>query len=265
MQTEITSTVTQTEALAAEHSTDLEQGSELVEQHAVLKTILLHLVPGVIIYGLFLLLVPVCEAWGYPGLMGLVIAAALVLLPTLGEMYSMGKKRNRRFSLEGIVLYRQKMPWWQYVLFTLGAVVYAFVITIAVVPLFQGYIMAFFTWWPGYNARLILGNYPASHILIAEICYIALNGLLPVIEELYFRGWLMPRIARFGAWTPWISLGLFSLYHLWQPWNNVLNIIALWPLTFLSWKKRNVYLGIAIHCTLNIVGMLPLIIGLFVK
>jgi AcrR family transcriptional regulator len=40
-----------------------------------------------------------------------------------------------------------------------------------------------------------------------------------VVEELYFRGYLLPRISRFGGWAPVINCCLFALYHFWQPFN----------------------------------------------
>ncbi len=243
--------------LAATQTEEIdEKRIEAEEQHSVVKTLLLHLVPGVLIYAIFLATAPLFESWGYPGIMGLILGSTVVLLPTLAELYRLGKKRNGKLSLKGIVLYRQRMPWWEYIVWTVLACVYAYAVLHTIVPLFQERVMGFFTWWPGYQARLNLGSYPKAHVTIVLALYIVMNALYPIIEELYFRGFLMPRIARFGAWTPLISMVLFSLYHLWQPWNNPLNLITLWPLTFLPWKKRNIYLAILIHCALNISGML---------
>ncbi|GCE31036.1 hypothetical protein KDA_65200 [Dictyobacter alpinus] len=247
-------------------ATSEEKEIAAAEQHSLLRTILLHLVPGAIIYLIFVLTAPLFEHWGYPGLMGLLLGATLVLFPTLAELYRLGKKRNGKLSLQGIMLYRQPMPWWQYAGFTLLALLYALVVTIVIFnPFIQPAITNWFSWWPAYEARTVLGHYASGHLLITEIFYVILNTLYPIIEEIYFRGYLMPRISRFGKWTPWISITLFSLYHLWQPWNNLLNVASLWPLSFLSWKKRNVYLAISIHCTLNIIGMLPLLITLVMK
>jgi len=48
---------------------------------------------------------------------------------------------------------------------------------------------------------------------------VALNVILgPLVEELYFRGYLLPRLHRFGIWAPLINISLFAAYHLWKPW-----------------------------------------------
>jgi membrane protease YdiL (CAAX protease family) len=44
------------------------------------------------------------------------------------------------------------------------------------------------------------------------------SGLVaPVVEELYFRGYLLPRIDRLGIWAPLIGALLFASQHVWTP------------------------------------------------
>jgi uncharacterized protein len=49
-------------------------------------------------------------------------------------------------------------------------------------------------------------------------------------EELYFRGYLLPRLYRFGIWAPLINISLFSLYHYWTPWGVLSRIVMLLPM-----------------------------------
>ena len=42
-----------------------------------------------------------------------------------------------------------------------------------------------------------------------------------MVEEMYFHGYLLPRISRLGAWAPLVNTVLFSLYHFFTPWLNV--------------------------------------------
>lgn len=74
------------------------------------------------------------------------------------------------------------------------------------------------------------------------------------MEELYFRGYLLPRLARFGKAAPWLNLVLFTLYHLWQPWLYPTILVALTSLVFPVWWLRNIRPGIIIHCSLNLMG-----------
>jgi membrane protease YdiL (CAAX protease family) len=62
-----------------------------------------------------------------------------------------------------------------------------------------------------------------------------------VVEEMYFRGYLLPRISRLGAWAPLVNTVLFSLYHLFTPWLNV-GRIAIDRRT----RRRPVYAGSAV-------------------
>ena len=87
--------------------------------------------------------------------------------------------------------------------------------------------------------------------------YFVLNGVVgPVVEELYFRGYLLPRMERLGRWAPLINVSLFSLYHFWSPWQVMARILGLGPMVYAVRWKRNVYLGMVVHCALNSLGVL---------
>ena len=88
------------------------------------------------------------------------------------------------------------------------------------------------------------------------MAYFALNGLLgPIVEELYFRGFLLPRMERFGRWAPLVNVSLFSIYHFWSPWQIVARVLGLGPTVYAVQRTRSVYLGMVVHCTLNIIGV----------
>jgi membrane protease YdiL (CAAX protease family) len=96
-------------------------------------------------------------------------------------------------------------------------------------------------------------QYPSTTILLTCILYAVANVfVLPVIEELYFRGYLMPRIERFGLLAPICITVLFSLYHFWAPWANIMRIFAIFPYTYSVYKNKNIYIGIMVHCAINL-------------
>ncbi len=67
-----------------------------------------------------------------------------------------------------------------------------------------------------------------------------------------------------GGWAPFVNAVLFSLYHFFTPWQNPGRILGLLPMVYAVWWKRNVYIGIAVHCLGNLVAMLallPLVVG----
>jgi hypothetical protein len=79
--------------------------------------------------------------------------------------------------------------------------------------------------------------------------------LAPTVEELYFRGYLLPRMPRMRGWAPVVHAALFALYHTWTPWMVVARTLALLPLILIVRRKRNLYVGIIAHCLLNAIDV----------
>lgn len=87
------------------------QHLETNEQHSIGKSIALHLLPGVFILALFLAAVPFVMRAGYPSLFAMLVGGVTFGLGfQVWHLYYEGKKRNGKWSLEGIVLYREPMP-----------------------------------------------------------------------------------------------------------------------------------------------------------
>lgn len=75
------------------------------EQHGLMQSIGLHIIPGVLLTILFFILKPVVERINYPPLLAFILAVLLVDIPfQLGVMVYQGQKRNGRFSLQGKVI-----------------------------------------------------------------------------------------------------------------------------------------------------------------
>jgi membrane protease YdiL (CAAX protease family) len=116
-----------------------------------------------------------------------------------------------------------------------------------------------FSWLPAWYLQPVgladVTRYPTSAWVATLVAYMVLNGVAgPVTEELYFRGWLLPRMSRFGRWAPLANATLFSLYHFWAPWQNLSRILLVVPWAYTVWWKRNIYLGILMHCAIDVIG-----------
>jgi len=84
---------------------------EIPEQMSRGRSTLLHLLPGVLISAFYFLAAPCLQRAGYPPLAALLLGILLVLIPfELGWLLVLGRKRNHRLSLQGIVLNRQPLP-----------------------------------------------------------------------------------------------------------------------------------------------------------
>ena len=75
--------------------------------------------------------------------------------------------------------------------------------------------------------------------------------MLPWVEELYFRGYLLPRISRYGVGAPLIGGLLFGLYHSWQPFGFVTVFLLGAALGYVVWWKRDLRLSISLHVFAN--------------
>ena len=233
-----------------------------VEQHSLGRSVALHLFPGVLIVLFFSLAAPVVRDLGLPSLLAIYLAIPLVLIPCeLGYLLREGRRRNGRLSLAGVVRYRDPLPAWPFALATLGLFLWSGVALVFYALMDRPIIDALFRWLPAWfflNDDLSAYSRPA--LLGTWALGFAVNAIAgPVVEELYFRGYLLPRIARLGGWAPLLNTVLFSLYHFFTPWQNPGRILSLLPVVYVVWWKRNIYLGMAVHCLGNIVAMLILL------
>ncbi len=225
-----------------------------VTKHSLLKSIVLHLLPGILIGGVYFLIIPFVIKKGYPSVMALIIAAAFVLIPfELGVLLHQKRLENKRL-FGGIVKYTKRIPVWQYLVW----VTLVFIISGLVFTAFNfstNFIKSLFTWLPA-EMFLDMGLNKTFSIPKLVVTYISLFFVIviiaPATEELYFRGYLLPRMPeKLKGWTEIIHSGLFALYHTWTPWTFIARTFAVLPLIYLVKRKENILLGIIIHSLMN--------------
>jgi hypothetical protein len=232
---------------------------ELNEQHSIGKTLALHLLPGAAGTLAYIILAPIFMQNGYPAILALLVAVATVVLPIeLGILLYQAKKASGTFSLKEILPYRDPLPKWQYVVIPLGLILWGFLATFFTSILDNAIAEAWFSWLPEWFFFSDLSQYEGyarSSLMLTFYVYLIVNGVvMPFVEELYFRGYLLPRLERFGKWAPLINLSLFSLYHFWTPWGTISRILWLLPWVYVVWRKRNISLIIITHITVNVIG-----------
>jgi uncharacterized protein len=236
-----------------------------VDQHSPGQSVLLHLLPGAIATAVYVFSVPLFTRLGYPSITALYLPMILtVILLELGYLLYRGQKKNGSLSLRGVVDFRQPVHWWMYIAFPLLILLWGILVTGLVSPLDNLLLNRLFAWLPDWYALRSLLQikevYPRTAILVTAGCALILNGIAgPIVEELYFRGHLLPRLSRLGRWAPLLNVLLFSLYHLWTPWMFLSRVVLLVPMVYLVWWRRNIYIGIIAHCLLNLIGTLVLL------
>ncbi len=235
-------------------SLSIEAGTP-IKQHMITQTILLHLLPGALITILFIFLGPLLEQNHLPPLLALLIPILMILVPfELGLIYFLGWRRNHRLSLEGIVLNREPVPLKDYLILVPILVVWSVAIFLSLGGLDQSILDGLFGWLPDWFLinQFVPTDYSQPALTATFVLFLGLNGIVgPVVEELYFRGYLLPRMEYLKGWAPLVNVSLFSLYHFFSPWQFFTRILAFLPLASAVRWKKNVYLSMAAHCLLN--------------
>ena len=252
----------------------MEENSEPIEQHSVLKSVLLHLIPGIpILGGIFLFSAPVFSDFlgistELSPLVGFILSVFVMLIPIqLAILLYEGKKLNNKLSLKGVIRYTNKSSLKEYAIIIPIILVFSFILFILIAPPVNDFMVEmFFRWYPQeYNFQNVIADPSVlsdyEGILIGVILYTIGAAILgPIVEELYFRGYLLPRMEKYGKnWAPVINVVLFSLYHFFSPWENPIRIIALIPMVYVVWKKKNIRYSIFVHVFLNCVGAIMML------
>ena len=235
-----------------------------IQPHSIWKSITLHLLPGALLLVFFVIAVPFVEHLGLPLRFAAMLGVFLVLIPfQLGVLFYEGKKRNGRFSLRGVVVYRERIPLWQYLLWVPLLVVWSSIWALLLSPLGDFLIKTVFSWLPAWF--IYSDNSGTSRIILVVMVtgYGIANVSAAIVEELYFRGYLLPRLSRLRGWAPLVNTVLFALQHFLTPWQQPFIILGVLPQAYLVSKKSNIYLGILAHSILNLLSTILLIMSVF--
>lgn len=231
------------------------------ESHPFWKSLLYHLLPGVPILMFYLWMGPILLRKGFPAAFTLCLAIPLLLIPIqLTVLLVIGFRKNRRIRWKGVLDYQEKGTFKDYLMFCTAIVVWSGIIFgLLQKPLaafFQKQVFSFLPDW------MLENTFEGSRSILTITFVLVMvfgNILGPLTEELYFRGFLLPRIRGNDGKKAMLNAFLFALYHFWSPWDLVVRTIAVLPVAFVTIKKRNLYLGMASHIALNVLSSLSLL------
>ena len=232
------------------------------EQHPLPLSIVLHLLPGILTGIVFFALAPFAQKMNFPPFVAHAFADLVILLPVMyGILFYQGFRKNGRPSLDGVILFRERIPRWQYFVYV-PIVVVASVIFLLLSPVSDAIREGLFSWWPAmYELSLDLSSYPRSTAIISLVInFLMICLAAPITEEIYFRGYLLPRLSRFGFWAVPIHTALFGLFHTWTPWMAVTRTIGIIPFAYIVQRTKNIYIGIIAHVLFNLVDLIPAVI-----
>jgi membrane protease YdiL (CAAX protease family) len=229
----------------------------IMQQLSKTKAVLYHLYPGIIITACFVVLTPFFLNYQLPPQFSILIAIGIVAIPLLLFHLNKTKKDEHKNHLREVNGYSNKLSTGKLILYIAGLVVFMFLIWGLTHPLNVIITQKLFSWLPSWYTVQDFNGYSKQAILITLVLNLLLNGFIaPIVEEYYFRGYLLPRMAVWGKWAFVMNAVLFSFYHFWQPTVYLTLLIALLPLSWAVWKTKDLRVGIYTHCALNIIGAL---------
>jgi membrane protease YdiL (CAAX protease family) len=240
-----------------------------VQPLAIPALLVLHLLPGVVATLIFVVLAAPIEAAGYPPLAAFLLAIAAGIVPfELSVVVLAGRRAAGSPALLAAVPYRRRMSG-RYWLILFPALLLAAVVGFGLFALLDAPIReGMFAWLPEWFVAPVpldgITDYSASAWIVTLVAFGALNAVIgPVVEELYFRGFLLPRMSQFGQWAPLVNVVLFSLYHVWSPWQFLSRVAGVSPFAYAVWRTENVWLGVAVHVSLNTISVAT-VVGLVI-
>lgn len=230
---------------------EMEQVS--IEVHSTARSVTLHLLPGILVGGFYLMARQPVVNMGYPSIIALILAYALILVPVeLGYLFYHGKKKTGFFSLQEIISYRNAIPWWQYLSWGFVIFICVGVIFTLLKPLDAFLQERLFSWVPEINYGLD-GHYSKRTLIFTyTLVLIVVACLAPLVEEVYFRGYLMPRMK--GKYAIPLHGFLFAVQHVLEPWMIITRTLGILPI-LVAVRKKNIYIGIIVHILCNMINV----------
>ena len=169
--------------------------------HTLAHSLVLHLAPGVAVLAAYALLIPVAQQHQLPSAAALAATGLLAIAPVQLTVLAVHRRRHPH---EPAVQLRQRLPVaqllaWACLEIVLGAVAFQLM-----APLTEA-LRARLGWWPtewGINLGNDASFSRTSQLATAAVLLVGTAIVAPIVEEVYFRGYLLPRMpqARRCTW-----------------------------------------------------------------
>ena len=228
------------------------------EKHSNGQSVYLHLMPGILISVFCFLIRTTVNNFGYPAIFALVLAVMFILIPTeLGYLLYQGKIKTGHYTITGIIDLNQMTPWWQHLIWALIAfgTIGGLMALLKPVEVFLKTNLLF--WIPDLESGLD-GNFSRAKLTVTYSFYFIFVVLIgPMVEELYFRGYLLPRLK--GRYAVLLHSFLFATYHFFTPWMIISRTVGFLPLIFVA-KKKSILTGMIIHFLCNSINLITAVV-----
>ena len=224
--------------------------------------VLLHLGPGTALLLFFLGTGPLLRDAGLPPIWGLLLGTLVVIVPIeLGIVWKSARRQGETRFPSALRLAPVRRADGRAVAVTAVACLVGPGLLVGFEAVLRDSV---FAWLPGWFTAGTAGLADYSPTVRAVTVALWVVGLVlvgPAVEEIYFRGWLLPRLSGPPALRVTIHAGLFAVYHLWQPYAAITIFVFALPLAVLAETRRNPTLSLLVHCSVNLVVFGGLLAG----
>lgn len=220
--------------------------------------VFLHLVPGIIFAVFFWIFSWMLVRRGLNAYLALLITIPACLAPIeIGVMLLWSARFTGTRSLSEAIRYRRKGTVVEYVVLPLLLFLCWGVLSIVLRPItlyLETYLSAWFPVWATQGALInSLTSCPPTQRNITLVLAVLFSGLVaPVVEELYFRGFLLPRMAHWGWAAPIVNALLFAVYHFYFPENVPAIFVVFVPISYVVMLTKNWRIGLIVHIMSNL-------------
>lgn len=242
---------------------------QTITKHTVVQTILLHLLPGAIQFIIMILLIPLALHLGFVGVEGFFagnLGDLIAMVPLqIGFLLFVAKKTTNTYNISVLIPFKEKAKLWEYLIFIVLMIVWALCIDAVLSPFENGLRDSLFSFVPDAVAfRNMDFSTMEKGRLIFVLCFsIFSNGIVaPLTEELYFRGFLLPRISLSPFLAVLVNAVLFSAYHFFSPWYFFSRLLMMLPIYYWVMKRKNIRFSLVAHMIANIYTGVSLLLSM---
>lgn len=232
-----------------------------LSQQGIARMLVYHLMPGVAIMASYLLVLKVNLFGDWPRIVVFgIIAAIMAILVQLGMLMAVARKEKGTYDVFSIIGFRRKDSLTKLLITSLA-------LLLVVGALFAStggvserlFNLVFHLDKEVFDIAQDMNQFSKGIVLTAIIVtFFSTTLIAPVIEELYFRGFLLARMKHLKVKGVLINSLLFAVYHFWSPWLILTRFVALTPLFYFVYKKESIWLGIIVHCLANFMTVVEL-------
>lgn len=219
------------------------------------RALAVNFAPGVLTIAVLTAVRPLLEALGWPPVAGYTIAIAVVTVLELLYLGMYGQAVTGRFSVRAATSFRARLPRLRVAVTSLGFVAG----TAALLGLLEPVTAAIAratdvlpAWWSPDVTDTQVAVHGQTALVVALLAKLLVDALLnPYVEELYWKGHLMPRLPLRGFGQALAAGVLFSAEHFWQPSEFLLVAVVQVGLCWYTLRSRSLDVAITTHWVVN--------------